>query len=335
MRSSATALLLFITFLSSLSSTSQQPPSKCAICGLSDAHKHSWAQPTPPHFKAENGLILSWISASVDSSKNDVTVLDNHGHALTTLSVLRLVPEAVSASIYDVSARSDQIIAVAVVYRAKKNSIYTTAAALFTFDFSGRLLTASALAAWREIWHLELDEHSNIWTITSHPGSKTPAQVPMVVKYDSRGNILEEMLTRDRFPLHARGITENSSIGGVGSGYEGGKMWFWLPGSSDFVTIETDSGNIAITKTGLPQGRVVPMRMVRQSSGKLIAEAQVFPTADRSSVRKEYFSWSPQTSWSHMQPLHCETGRNLIGENNDVLVFVNPAGNDLCTEGLR
>ena len=63
--------------------------------------------------------------------------------------MLRFVPEAVGVSIWDVSARPRQLIAVAATYG--RGPDVPPADALFDFDFDGALLSAEALEPAREL----------------------------------------------------------------------------------------------------------------------------------------------------------------------------------------
>ena len=67
--------------------------------------------------KSENGLTLTWLLVCSDSNASQVDVFDEEGRSILGLNVLRLVPDALRVSIYDVSARPGREIAVAAVYR--------------------------------------------------------------------------------------------------------------------------------------------------------------------------------------------------------------------------
>ena len=66
-------------------------------------------------------------------------------------------------------------------------------------------------------------------------------------------------------------MNQNSKIGPVSSGYGSGVFWFWLPESTEMVTVATDNSGVSVKKTGLPNPSVVPMWMVRDATGNLVA----------------------------------------------------------------
>src|ERR1700680_4629230 len=74
--------------------------------------------PVSKLMKVENQLVMSWRSVSKKPDENQIELFDQHGQRLAVLSVLRLVPDAQSVTIYDVSARAPRIIAVSAVYRS-------------------------------------------------------------------------------------------------------------------------------------------------------------------------------------------------------------------------
>lgn len=279
-----------------------------------------------PRWKAENGLLISWVLRSKDATTSQVEVFDESGHSLAKVKILAAVEEATSSAIYDVSARRDQAIAVAAVFARRPGE--RPAAALLLFDFNGRPLSAFALAPAREIFRLELDERSNIWTIGSGAGDQNPSQVPMVVEYDAKGNAIRELLTRSMFPLHAEIMNQNSKIGPVSSGYGSGVFWFWLPESTEMVTVATDNSGVSVKKTGLPNPSVVPMWMVRDATGNLVAELHHH---NGQASEKTYAVWSPATgSWASFNADACEPDR-LVGVDQDKLVYVHRGGPDVCT----
>ena len=131
------------------------------------------------------------------------------------------------------------------------------------------------------------------------------------------------------FPPHAEIIKEGSTSGPVSSGYDSGLFWFWLPGATVLVTIQTDDGKISMTQTGLPQGKVVPLRMVRETSGTIVAEVRDYQ--NDGTVHKAYDVWSPSiNSWSPFNPSECKVHR-LIGVDQSRLIFMRPGAGDFCT----
>lgn len=279
-------------------------------------------------WKFENGLLISWLVTSKDASMDDIEIFDKSGSALTQVNVLRTVEDAERVSIYDVSARSGQMIAVAAVFRSKTPGIRPSDA-LLCFDFDGNLLSAFALEPSREIRQLSLDENLNIWTLTTHSDHKDPSQIPLVVEYDKAGNVVRQLLTRSMFPPHEAMFDENSTIGSVASGYDSGILWFWLPMSTDLVTIHAADATVGKIKTGLPSGDPVPMRVVRQTSGSIVVEVRE-QSQGSGKAQPAYYLWSPGGGiWSRFEP-RCD-GYRLIGTEGDQEIFVDPISSGICT----
>jgi hypothetical protein len=238
----------------------------------------SFAQSThfPPKrysgLKAENGLIIGWQSQLENRETAQIDVYDKEARLLASLSPLRHVPEAKRATVHDVSALPQHIIAVAVAYRKSEDTVPATS--LLYYDFSGKLLLALALEPSREISCLTIDARSNVWTLTMGAGGRNPSDVPMVVVYGPTGTVVKEMLKRADFPAHAKVTLENETIGVPTLGHGADLVWFWLPGSTDLVSIKTDGFSVERTSTSLPQRspREVPLKMVRSDSGSLLAE---------------------------------------------------------------
>ena len=272
--------------------------------------------------KSENGLFLTWgPTIATDAKTKQIEISDEEGHTIAALKVLRLVPDAESVSIYDVSARGN-LIAVAAVFASKGAPKTRPTATLLIFNFSGQLLSAQALEPSRQIARLAVDDNSNIWTLTNHAYPKAdPSKVPMVVEYTADGKIAREMLPRNLFPFHASNLRQDTETGAPAMGYGAGAVWFWLPGSTDLVTISTSSGQVAMTKTQLPTkaGRnAVPTKITRDSSGKLIA--QVGESDDQGGRVAAQYTWSPTGGWSQFKPGQCEGGV-LMGVREEEQVY--------------
>jgi hypothetical protein len=170
-----------------------------------------------------------------------------------------------------------------------------------------------------QIGLLAVDDQSNIWTLTDGAGAGVdPSTVPTVVEYSSKGKIVRELIKRNLFSFHASFNRENTDIGSPAMGYCSGAVWFWLPGSTDFVTISTSDAKTALMKTQLPQraGRKeVPLSVTREISGNVLIQVREDDDQRRTEVKSEvaYYSWSPFThSWLQFRPDACEPGR-LIG----------------------
>ena len=286
--------------------------------------------------KFENGLILSWQIVSSDAAVSQVRVFDKEGHLVTSLNVLRLVPDAKSVSIYDVSARTGQVIAVAAVYSNKEGNLRVRpTSTLQLYDLNGRLLSFFSLAPSREIQRLAVDENSNVWTLTAHADDKDPATMPMVVEYAADGSVAQEMLMRNAFPMHAAEIRESSAIGSATIGHDSSRtLWFWLPGSTDLVTIDS-AGAVSITKTGIPrdtEGQYeLPVNVFRETSGNVVAEFREGEDAAKLGIA--YYTWSPTTkSWTQFRPGVCN-GDWLIGVSDKEQIYVGQelSRSNICT----
>jgi len=294
-------------------------------CCVYAQHTGSIEHPQHRLMRFENGLIISWGLLSEDASMNQVDIFDEQGRPVVSLNVLRPVQEAKRVSIYAVSARPGALIAVAAVYSSKEgNQRVRPAAMLLLFDFGGRLLSAVALEPWRQIERLAVDNNSNIWTLTAHADDRDPSTIPMVVEYRADGTVARELLSRSLFPLHAATTKENSTIGSPSMGYDSGGLWFWLPGSTELVTVQAGEETPAMMKTGLPseQGsQLTPMNVVRESSGNVVAEVRLDEDNGKKS-QLAYYRWSSATKiWLRFKPAPCD-GDRLVGVANKEQIFV-------------
>jgi hypothetical protein len=296
---------------------------------VQDFRTNGWA-------KAENGLVISWQLESEDAKETQVAVSDSIGRPVTSLKLLGIVPDAAKAYVYDVSARPNGIIAVAAVYVSKLGDrSVRPASTLLLFDLSGHLLSFLSLARWRDIERLEVDEQSNIWTLTwiAEEG-KDPARYSMLVEYTAKGEIARESLPRSLFPLHAEETRGSSRIGFPAMGYDSRVVWFWLPGSTDFVTVPVDGSSPSLFKTGLPKESTSPVNIARQNSGDLVGE---FREAQKS--HSTYYKWSLSTkAWAPYKPGACEGGWLVSSDGKEVYLTKNPAkpsNIDICTFGTQ
>ena len=283
------------------------------------AHDHD----VPKDLKSENGLILSWYPLSTDDKSDQINISDDVGRSVTSMNILRLVPEAHAVSIYDVSTRGN-LVAVAAVYDSKagRQKVRPTAA-LLLFNLRGDLLSSFAIAPSRAIRLLVIDDHSNIWTLTDGAGKGVdPSTIPMIVEYASDGKVAREMLMRNLFPFHATDTREDVEIGAPMMGYDAGVVWFWLPGSTDLVTISTNDDRVAMTRTLLPQKgghNVVPLKIVRDQAGHLVA--QVGEDDEKGGRKLGHYLWSADSkSWTQFRPGNCE-GSRLIGASDKGQVY--------------
>lgn len=287
--------------------------------GHVENQEHRWT-------KFENGMFISMQKISTDPTTKQVEIFDLQGKSLVSMNLLRLVPDARRLSIYDVSARRGGMIAVAAVYENKLDDpsqcdfgkrIRPIATLLF-FDFEGRLQSAFALEPSRGIKRLVVDDQSNVWTLTAGLGeTDDPSSNPMLVEYGPDGAVKKELLPRSTFPLHAKHIDQSPATGTMSMGFDAGAVWFWLPGSTDFVTVSGATGSANIVQTGLPKrnGEFEPVMVFRKASGHVVAQIREFGGSEK--VRFSYHDWSPSTrTWSEFRPGVCD-GAWLIGVTGD------------------
>jgi hypothetical protein len=274
--------------------------------------------------KFENGLVIIWTPTSDDTKANQVEIFDEQAHVVTSFNVLRFVKEAGSVSIRDVSARLGSMIAVAAMYESKGDGHFVRpAASLLLFDFHGALLSAFALEPSRTVRRLEVDDKSNIWTLTAR-ADKEASTGPMLVEYRADGTILREAPSRSLFPFHASRTRESPDIGRPSLGYSSGVLWLWLPGSTDLVTVSANDTKTAVVKTQLPKrmGRnVVPLDVFGGSkSGGVVAEVR--EDGDKGQFDLAYYNWSTiGLSWSRFKPGACD-GDRLIGVDGESQIYV-------------
>ncbi len=277
--------------------------------------------------KSENRLIISWRPTSSDSNAKQVEVFDEQGHPITSLHVLRCVPEAGRVSISDVSARLGGMIAVAAVFRKAGTRHLRPVPTLLVFDFKGQLSSGFSLVPSREIYRIEVDQGFNVWTMTAHADNKDPSTVPMIVEYNSKGVVSKELLTRNKFPFHAQWTQDNPAIGKAFMGYDSGGLWFWLPGSTELVTISAEGGRSTIVKTELPKhdGRDggVLISIVRDASGKMVG--QLREVGENGALKISYYTWSAITGWLRLEPVSCDGGL-LIGASEKGLLYLQYQG---------
>jgi hypothetical protein len=299
-------LAAFVALLSSYSNAQ-------VLGTLGRVQPNGWA-------KAENGMILSWHSMATDAGSGQVDVSDKYGNHLASLNLLRLVPEAATVDISDVSAVPG-LIAAAVAYVSKRGSAQVRpASALVLFDFSGNLVSFLSVAPWRNALRIELDANSNIWALNSiGDESKAAGSGSMLVEYSAKGTVLRELLPRASFPTHANEIKGNQEMGFAAMGRNAGDVWFWLPGSTELVTVADSGGASSVVKTGLPSPNkpIRPVSFTRDKSGALIGEF-----SEKESAQLVYYRWSPSSkSWVQFEPGVCAGGW-LVGTDESDQIYL-------------
>jgi hypothetical protein len=283
--------------------------------------------------KAENGLVLNWQrQLATDTASSTIHIYDNAGNSLLNFDILKLVPDAKAVSIYDVSARKNALVAVGAIY--VKGSDARPAGALLLFNFKGQLQSAIAL---REILLLELDEDLNVWTLLPETGGLDTSQSYFVAEYDRNGNFKQELVRRDSIPTHAEQILQNATAGAAAIGYDSTahSFWFWLPVTTDLVSIDTTTGAVARTKTGLPSSKdykIWPLQMGREASKAVVATVGVQPFSSTEKAQLAYYVWSPESNaWSQFSPGECGDSL-LIGIRDNVHTYFRADNSrSLCT----
>lgn len=250
-----------------------------------------------------------------DSGADKVEIFDEHGHAVTSLNILRAMAGAQSVSIYDVSARPGGPIAVAAVFTRGDGDQEILASSLLLFNFAAQLLSAYAIGPTRAIRCLTVDENSNIWTLTDNFEATDPANTPMVVEYTAEGSVVREELPHSvLWSPHRTQPKETPNDGRISMGADSGAVWFWLPGSTDLITISPSDGRLTDLQTQLPKRdnyTEVPLDLVRTQSGDVVAVFR--EDGDNGQSQLSHYTWSRLTmSWSPFSPGAC-AGDRLIG----------------------
>jgi hypothetical protein len=275
----------------------------------------------PMWAKSENGLLITWHRGiSTDAGSSTIYIFDKQGNPRADINVLNLAPEARSVSIYDVSVRPDQLIAVAAVYVRGRD--VPPAATLLLLDGNGSLLRADGLAPAREISLLAVDEQLNTWTVVAGSEGDEGPNPPLVVEYNKQGEPIRELLPRNLFPPHQNLLYERPQVGAAVAGYAQGNFWFWLPKSTDFVKVRTmDGAVLSRTQTGYPTvegASLVPLQFTSDGA-KVIAQARVEQSGSKAKLG--HFVWSPNTNtWTGFAS-DCGDHR-LIGTDGDEPVYI-------------
>src|SRR5437870_3820797 len=82
--------------------------------------------------KVQNGQFISWENVSTDPSANQVKIYSKQGSLLTTIPILRLVPEALRVTIFDVATNPSGMVTIAAVYGREQGKL--PASTLLYFD---------------------------------------------------------------------------------------------------------------------------------------------------------------------------------------------------------
>src|ERR1039458_2082692 len=277
--------------------------------------------------KTDGELIISFARSSTNRDGDQVEIYDALGNWLTGVKVLGSVADADGVSIYDVSARRDERIAVAADFVNKSGIV----PALLYFDFKGTILSAVALDASREIRLLAIDNDLGVWALGMGTGQLNPVDVPLVVSYDSRGAVRKELLKRADFPADAAIIQEGPGYGTPAMGLTPDGIWIWLTGSKELVTIAGSDLSVTRMVTSLPEpqphARLDLASDIKTSSGQLIGE---FSEREEGPPHVSYYRWSRESaSWSTSASQDCRN-HFLIGTLKSRPAFIGFGTGSVC-----
>lgn len=284
-------------------------------------------------FKIDRGYILGWeVGTNSQHVADQIRVYDEQGHLITKISLLPLVAEATAMDIDDVAVSPSGTIVVAATYSRGPGTFPSSI--LACLDLTGKLRSAVALLPSRQIAKLAIDEESNVWTLTESATRKDPTTVPLLVEYDSAGNVLRELLKRSQFPAEAE--INREDIGFVGFGYESGRVWSWSPGSQDLVTVNVSSGAFTKVHTGLPKESPMETSMGTYRDGENIVSLILGKPDSYSRGTWGIFRWShARQRWSKIQPVACGQQNALmryLENGKGVFAQRTPSGGmDLCS----
>ncbi len=199
----------------------------------------------------ENGFVAIHVACIVENSETDqLEIFRWRGQKVVGLNLLKAVEGAHSMSVNEVSIGPTGLVA---VIATLADSTSRLAAGLFLYDPSAESLNVFWLPEWRSVVRLRVDKDENIWALGEGTESKDPSTLPMITKYDRKGNIVKEFLPRSEFPVHARLAEEGPDVGGsISFGLTHDRVWFWLPKDQQLVTLRKDGSDVQTVKTGLP-----------------------------------------------------------------------------------
>ncbi len=208
------------------------------------------------------------------------------------------------------------------------------AAGLFLYDPSAESLNVFWLPEWRSVVRLRVDKDENIWALGEGTESKDPSTLPMITKYDRKGNIVKEFLPRSEFPVHARLAEEGPDVGGsISFGLTHDRVWFWLPKDQQLVTLRKDGSDVQTVKTGLPSwpGGIVKSEKIQTvvyphstwlPPGRFLAMVR-FRTESRSDHAVGLFEWqSSSATWRALPDIDpIKLGGWFYGVDQDKMIF--------------
>jgi len=192
---------------------------------------------------------------------------------------------------------------------------------LLIYGASGELRDAIRLAPERAIARLAFDDDETIWALGHHSGDVDPSAVPMIYRYDQRGNLLGQFVARTEFAADAEFTQEGAAAGGaIGFGVTDESVWFWLPASRHLGVLRKDGSHFAKYDTGLPSQPVG--KGVATSSGRVATEvvgtalvppvrllAQAVTRSRSGAPAVHLYAWTPSSGWRPLRQRDIEAGR--------------------------
>lgn len=253
----------------------------------------------------ENGFVAIHVAGIVKNSETDqIEVFRWHGQKVVGLNLLKAVEGAHSMSVNDISIGPTGLVA---MIATLADSTLRLGEGLFIYDSSAKSLNVFWLPEGRRVARLRVDEDENIWALGEGAESIDPSTLPMITKYDKKGKIVNEFLSRSEFPVHASLIKEGPDFGGsISFGLTDERIWFWLPEDQQLVTLRKDGSDVQKVKTGLPTWpgggdmsekilTVVNPHSTWLSSGRFLAMVG-FSTESRSEHAVSLFEWQSNTA---------------------------------------
>jgi hypothetical protein len=295
--------------------------------------------PAGHQVKVENGWVLFWVPTTSDSSLDQVELFTPFGEKILSLKPLLAVQGSKRSAIWDVSAGPSGLVAVAAQFMDSQGR---GTGSLLLYNASGELIGDWPVPGGNDIFRLEVDQDDSIWAIGMGIFGKNgndPSTVeapPLLLHIGPDGNILSELTTQPQFRLqNSVEIIKDGDLD-ASLGITGDRVWFYLPGLQELLTLGRDGGNLKIVNTGVPvppSGGPFRDTEIRHASyladGTLLAQVDFFsPNARYSS--SNLYAWSHQTNrWTALQEDEIDwQGTSFLGVEGNRLAVLN--GKTVC-----
>jgi hypothetical protein len=252
--------------------------------------------------KLENGFQIRWKSTAMEGAPNPaaydpeakIEIFEASGAKLTTCHVVDVLRAADvhfrGVSIYDVSARRDDFIAVAAVYSRLDAS---PVAVLLYFDWTGLLSKKLVLENNPKIEALAIDNNGLVWALNDLDQVR-PARSVFTV-FNSNQMVVKEILE----PHHRWSTDEGIRHGGqISFGLIEGDVWAWLPKTGTLVTVDRESNKATIRRTHLP--RIPGAEFIYAQEAKLDKNGELVMDVGwraEGDFHKGIFVWSARQGW--------------------------------------